>query len=209
LITTCLLVLASAARGDLLPAASSALGGGVSLGLSAGAPPADLPLPMDRASTETPVTSVQWNSWSVGALQPDLLSPDPFRSMLPPSVAEAPVQGSVGDIASPRLPDSLQLLLSGLMTAGAWQVFRSARQFHFGLGQVPDWYHLEGAVQVGHSTPVGPDLCERSLDFIATCLLPDPWQLPRGSGVSLDPRPRSPGQATPCIAAPRGPPSAS
>jgi hypothetical protein len=55
----------------------------------------------------------------------------------------------------PPAPDSAVLALSGLLGLGAVQLGRNVRKLHFGA--LPEWYH-EGAVQIGHSTPLDLDL---------------------------------------------------
>lgn len=57
--------------------------------------------------------------------------------------------------ALPPAPDSALLAISGLMSLGAIQLSRNIRKIH--LGALPEWYH-DGAVQVGHSTPLDLDL---------------------------------------------------
>ncbi|GMU34539.1 MAG: hypothetical protein HS101_19440 [Planctomycetia bacterium] len=54
-------------------------------------------------------------------------------------------------IRMPPPPGSLQLVLSAVLSAGAWQLTRSMKQLHVG---VPDWYHSGGPVQVCHATPL-------------------------------------------------------
>jgi hypothetical protein len=56
----------------------------------------------------------------------------------------------------PEEPASLQLLLCGLGSLGAYQLGRTARKFH--LLHVPEWYHADGPFQVGHAVAADPDL---------------------------------------------------
>ena len=55
----------------------------------------------------------------------------------------------------PPEPASLSLVLAGLGSLGAWQLGRAARTLHF--GQVPEWFHTGGPVQIGHTYAANPD----------------------------------------------------
>lgn len=88
----------------------------------------------------------------------------------------------------PPPPSSVALVLSAIGSAGAYQAARSLRKLHFGV--VPDWYH-DGAVQVGHRTPLS---LEFSLNALPACVFEAPlvaelagsWRVPR----DCVPRPR-------------------
>jgi len=60
----------------------------------------------------------------------------------------------------PPPPGGATLVLSGLLTAGAWQLLRSARQWHFGA--LPEWYHDACPDQIGHAVRA-PYSLDRSL----------------------------------------------
>jgi hypothetical protein len=55
----------------------------------------------------------------------------------------------------PEEPASLSLVLAGLGSLGAWQLGRAAKNAHF--GQVPEWFHTGGPVQIGHAYAANPD----------------------------------------------------
>jgi len=74
----------------------------------------------------------------------------PWRSM-PATVPVTAAEDRQIAVELPGLPGSASLLLSALLSAGAWQLGRSAKDIH--LADLPDWYHTGGPVQVGHATP--------------------------------------------------------
>ncbi|MCX5671542.1 MAG: hypothetical protein NTU94_09525 [Planctomycetota bacterium] len=74
---------------------------------------------------------------SGAACIPTLASPEESADPLPPE------------------PASLSLVLAGLGSLGAWQLGRAARTLHF--GQVPEWFHTGGPVQIGHTYVANPD----------------------------------------------------
>lgn len=71
-----------------------------------------------------------------------------------PATTTGESAGSSRVLEVPEAPGSLQLVLSALISAGAWQLTRSAKHLHF---TAPDWYHTGGARQVGHATPLELD----------------------------------------------------
>lgn len=66
----------------------------------------------------------------------------------------------------PALPGSASLFLSAMLSLGAWQLARSARQFDFGV--FPEWYHAGGPLQVGHAIAFDLDFHALPLCFIAS-----------------------------------------
>jgi hypothetical protein len=77
-----------------------------------------------------------------------------------------PAQLTAGEPADqlPAEPASLSLVLAGLGSLGAWQLGRAARHAHF--GDVPDWFHAGGPVQIGYAFIANPD-CTPALDVSA------------------------------------------
>ena len=77
-----------------------------------------------------------------------------------------PPQLTAGEPADqlPAEPASLSLVLAGLGSLGTWQLGRAARHAHF--GDVPDWFHAGGPVQIGYAFIANPD-CTPALDFSA------------------------------------------
>lgn len=55
----------------------------------------------------------------------------------------------------PEEPASLSLVLVGLGSLGAWHIGRAAKNAH--LGHVPDWFHADGPLQIGHTFAANPD----------------------------------------------------
>lgn len=101
----------------------------------------------------------------------------------------------------PPSPSSLHLVFTAFGVFGAWQLTHSARKLQF--GNLPEWYHTGGPVQVGHATPF-------DLEMVAppVCLFAQPLAPPRpflnlmwevASACRL--------QFTPLATAPRGPPA--
>ena len=73
------------------------------------------------------------------------------------TLAPRPVVAPPDALATlPDEPASVQLLLCGLGSLGAWHIGRSAKNFH--LFHVPEWYHAEGPAQIGHAVAANPDL---------------------------------------------------
>ncbi len=84
---------------------------------------------------------------------------DAIASGVRPISSSPPVPGVDASVPEhvmqvPNAPNSLQLVLSALVSAGAWQLTRAAKGVHFA---VPDWYHTGGPCQVGHATPLSLD----------------------------------------------------
>ena len=52
----------------------------------------------------------------------------------------------------PPAPGSAGLFLSAVLSMGAWQLVRSARDLN--LGALPEWYHSGGPGRVGHAVPI-------------------------------------------------------
>jgi hypothetical protein len=89
--------------------------------------------------------------------QADIGSLDLGLAGVPGLGAAAAVQANPEDSADPlpAEPASLSLVLAGLGSLGAWQLGRAARTLHF--GQVPEWFHTGGPVQIGHTHVANPD----------------------------------------------------
>jgi len=89
--------------------------------------------------------------------QADTGSLDLGLSGVPGLGAAASVQANPEASADqlPPEPASLSLVLAGLGSLGAWQLGRAARTLHF--GQVPEWFHTGGPVQIGHTFAANPD----------------------------------------------------
>jgi hypothetical protein len=73
-----------------------------------------------------------------------------------PIDATAPTDAPSAIRALPALPSSVSLFLSAMLSVGAWQLIRSARQFD--LAVLPDWYHAGGPEQVAGAVPYDLDL---------------------------------------------------
>ncbi len=106
----------------------------------------------------------------------------------------------------PGAPGSAGLVLSALLTVGAWQFTRKAAHLH--LGQVPDWYHAHAPVQIGHCVAFDP---AAGFDWMPVCL----FDRPLGDRPVLIFRARPESDAR-CLSvcflpviAPRGPPAVS
>ena len=142
-------------------------------------------------------------NWLLEGVAPNSALPALSR-VVPPAFrdqSETPVLREV-----PPVQNSAALALCALVTLGAYEGGRSLRRL-YAAGALPEWYH-EGAVQIGHSTPL--DL-EFSLSALPLCRFDSPanvggdqalptWQWQR------EPRHPLPSQSTVLIADPRGPP---
>lgn len=84
-----------------------------------------------------------------------------------PGLPAAPAEPAVREL--PGLPSSSSLFLSGVLTAGLWQALRKARQTQW--GHLPDWYHVDAPLQVGHSVAFEPALC---FALLAVCAFDAP-----------------------------------
>jgi hypothetical protein len=138
---------------------------------------------------------------SVGRIDPlSQFVPGVTTTLLPVPVADGK-RNTVQRL--PGAPSSLQLVLTAFGTLGAWQLTRSARKVH--LSNLPAWYHAEGAVQVGHTTPL-------DLDFTLLPICCPETATVSGGGPHAPPwflnelRPRLESQHFLSIAGPRGPP---
>lgn len=80
----------------------------------------------------------------------------------------------------PAAPNSAALVLSAMLTLGAWQVLRSASHLH--LAPLPDWYHPGGPKQIGHVTPL-----DLNFGNITLCLFDGPITEPQNARVDVRP----------------------
>lgn len=92
---------------------------------------------------------------------PDALGTDPLAGLSAKTLAwsransedvESTGVQELGSHTIPPLPSSAGLYLSAMLSVGAWQLVRSTRSWQF--GDLPDWYHAGGPLQIGHSVPV-------------------------------------------------------
>lgn len=99
----------------------------------------------------------------------------------------------------PPLPDSASLFLSAILSVGAWQLVRSAKQFD--LAAAPEWYHVEGPTQIGHATAFDLDMNASALCRFEQPETDSPYRslLPEHT-LRLD------AQHALAVAVPRGPP---
>jgi hypothetical protein len=134
-------------------------------------------------------------------------------SLLPWDV-RLPVDSGMGDavresvrLSAPRrLPDSFQVLLSGLMTAGAWQVLRGARFPQRSTGGFGRW--VAGASEIdGLEVPPCPHFAAGVVNVLATRELPieapSPYCTHRAAGASVV---RPPRERLPSVGRTRAPP---
>jgi hypothetical protein len=95
----------------------------------------------------------------------------------------------------------MSLVLSGLITFGAWQVVRSSRYVR--LGFAPDWLHTGGPAQVGHAHATDLDFSNAPL-----CWFERPVCEPLESYHVWRPvRPGRPVNFVLAVKGPRGPPA--
>ena len=101
---------------------------------------------------------------------------------------------------NPSAPSSLTLVLSGVLSLGAFQGVRSIKKLH--LAALPEWYHTGGPAQVGHATPF-----DLQFDALPECAFQQPVEAPAPAWHILRER-RTPlrCQTFVPLAAPRGPP---
>lgn len=79
-------------------------------------------------------------------------------------------QGGMADTAElhvPPLPGSARLFLGAMLSVGAWQVVRSARDAR--LGMLPEWYHSGAPAQIGYTV-----LCELHVNALPVCRFDGP-----------------------------------
>ena len=103
----------------------------------------------------------------------------------------------------PASPSSAKLLLSALLSVGAWHLVRSPRNLHF--ADVPAWYHPGGPSQIGHATPFDLDFSSLPL----CCFEQPTGERPFLYRVQREDVPRRDAQCTLTTTAPRGPPTPS
>jgi|GEM_PF-2147838 len=84
-------------------------------------------------------------------------------SSTPASVAPAHVVREL-----PAGPGGAMLFLMGVGCVGAVKLGKSVRSLH--LQSLPDWYHADGPLQIGHVTAINPDLTAPAT--ISICDLP-------------------------------------
>ena len=68
-------------------------------------------------------------------------------------------------IQAPPAPGSAALFMWAVGGLGVWHLGRSARKIHF--GDLPEWYHAGGPVQVGHATPLDLEFSTNALPVCA------------------------------------------
>ena len=184
------LLLVGSARADLSPVGA--------LPPSSHSPAASCVPSADELSSGKTVDTGRPNADAV-----DFYWPSSPLTAAPPAPAGSTPAGAVREL--PPLPGSAQLFLSAMLSMGAWQAFRSTRNWHWAA--LPDWYHSGGPIQIGHAVPFdlnfnAPPLC--AFDSAGEQGGGDrespPWRAHR------DDRPRCRAQATLLQAAPRGPP---
>ena len=100
----------------------------------------------------------------------------------------------------PPAPGSAALFLSALVSVGAWQLVRSARQINFSA--VPEWYHTCAPAQVGHAVAVDLDFGAMPLCSFAS----PPVKPPDYYNTWRECRVRFAAQHTLTVQPPRGPP---
>ncbi len=135
-------------------------------------------------------------------------TPTEALSELDASDPESPATGRGSEDAAapairelPGAPGSAGLVLSALLTVGAWQCTRKATQLRF--GHVPDWYHTGAPDRIGHTVALDLNLdnllpCPFDAVVAAPALAPDRFESP--------PTARLLAQCALTLAAPRGPP---
>ena len=101
----------------------------------------------------------------------------------------------------PASPSSAKLLLSALLSVGAWHLVRSPKNLHF--ADVPAWYHPGGPSQIGHATPFDLDFSSLPL----CCFEQPAGERPFLCRVQREEVPRQGAQCFLTITSPRGPPS--
>lgn len=75
-------------------------------------------------------------------------------SRVPPNLHSAQQSADPADehpaaLRIPPLPNSTTLAISGLLSAAAVHVLRNAKRIS--VTPIPEWYHTDGPIQVGHS----------------------------------------------------------
>lgn len=105
--------------------------------------------------------------------------------------------------ALPPGPSSLALVLSALLSAGAWHLGRSARHLH--LSDVPEWYHTACPAQIGHTVPF-----DFHFTTLPLCCFDQPvGRRPPLYHVRRDQVPHSDATSFLVLTTPRGPPALS
>ncbi len=106
----------------------------------------------------------------------------------------------------PAPPGGASLLLSGLLSLGAFQLGRSARHLH--LAALPAWYHEACPERIGHTVAFDFDLADMPVCFLAeiaatdvTANTPAFHEFLRESGSRIE------SQFVLPVTAPRGPPA--
>ena len=113
------------------------------------------------------------------------------------SPAEDRAEQSVREL--PPLPDSASLFLSAILSVGAWQLVRSAKQFD--MAAAPEWYHVDGPTQIGHATVFDLDMSVPVL-----CRFEQPETDHASYHILPERTLRLHTQHVPAVAVPRGPP---
>lgn len=112
------------------------------------------------------------------------------------AVADGPV------LEMPAPPSSLALVLSGLLSLGAYQSLRCLKRLNWHVA-VPDWYHTGGPAQVGATTPIDIDFDQSAL---RACLFEAPTDWAPRVASCRQARAVFRPQFIPLPAPPRGPP---
>jgi len=134
----------------------------------------------------------------------DFLSSHEFLSTNPIDTCP-PAQNDESEIREvPALPSSSSLFLSAMLSMGAWQCVRKSRNLH--LSHLPEWYHLDGPYQIGHTVSFDPNL---TFDALPVCLFDTPIgeQRPFIYRVQRELPSRCESQYFLPVTAPRGPPA--
>ena len=105
----------------------------------------------------------------------------------------------------PAPPGGASLLLSGLLSIGAFHLARSARHLH--LSALPAWYHEACPDRIGHTVAFDFDLTDMPVCFVAEIAATDvKANTPAFHEYLRESRSRIESQYILPIIAPRGPP---
>ena len=146
----------------------------------------------DQAAPIDTVTTFHWSPLSINVAAPAVTS-------------EPAPDAGIGTIPPP--PGSRSLALSGLAAAAGIHVIRRLQQVT-GRALPPDWYAAGRPPQLGHITPLPPDLESAAWPVVPAILLAfDPARASHATSWRVHPEPeKKPSTPLPSPAAPRGPP---
>ena len=165
--------------------------------------------------TSSPMAQVGKRGSSQPSVAVNLLAAPTPASLAPPSPAL--VAATNGDLATanqaqPRLQtleddhSSFDFCLYALMGLGLWKAAPQMRRMS--LGDIPDWYHHGGPLQIGHSHAVGPScLCSAAVCFVQPDHTVDDFSPQYRIRTIVSSWLES--QFAPCVHASRGPPMTS